>query len=364
MNAEWNFHHPVKVHSGNYLTVLNKLLKPKSEKILLVTSPGFTKRGLTAQVADFLNSESVIIFDQVQPNPDISDLDIAIDKLRPTKPASILAIGGGSVIDAAKSFAIAIAENLSLQSILIDREITRLLHKLQLIAVPTTSGTGSEVTPYATIWNHDKAAKYSLAGECVFADHAILDPSLTLSLPLPETIYTGLDAVSHALESIWNHAATPVSMMFAQNSLENFLIAFPIVLTEPGNLDARRQMQLASTMAGYAISSTKTAIAHSMSYPLTSRLKIPHGLACGFTLPALIELFRQNRTLDKKTAELLRQTQTLLENLQLSQEILKMASKDEIVGLCGEMSDPSRIENFAVKADEGIIKMILGKSLT
>src|SRR5690606_20309422 len=110
--------------------------------------------------------------------------------------------------------------------------------KIPLVAIPTTSGTGAEVTPFATVWDQSEHRKYSITGDLIFPDTAVLDPELTLSLPEKETLYPGLDAISHALESLWNVNRTPVTAGFAIQALELAVEALPTVLGNPADLGA------------------------------------------------------------------------------------------------------------------------------
>jgi alcohol dehydrogenase len=160
---------------------------------------------------------------------------------------------------------------------------------LPLIAIPTTAGTGSEVTPFATIWDHQHQQKYSLARSDLYPQVALIDPTLTLSLPAEVTIATGLDALAQGFEAIWNRSATPLTTLYALKAIALVFEALPRVAGDLGNLGLRSQMLEASLLAGLAIAKTRTALSHSMSYPITARYGVPHGLACGFTLPAILE---------------------------------------------------------------------------
>ncbi|MFZ5952504.1 MAG: phosphonoacetaldehyde reductase [Candidatus Rifleibacteriota bacterium] len=359
--SEWSSLNPVEVLRTDFLSFVKKFFSSHSGNTLLVTTRGFTRRGLTRQITEKCRPDSLIVFDQVEPNPDLADIDEAIIKLRSQQIESIIAIGGGSVIDAAKALAAGICQPASLHELLIEKKVSDFSHRPQLIAIPTTAGTGSEVTPYATIWHHQTGSKYSLAGRHVFADQAILDPQLTLTLPENETLFSGLDCISHALESMWNHACNPISLLHAREALELATTALPVVLAKPGDLAAREKMQLASLFAGIAISSTKTAIAHALSYPLTAKLNIPHGLACSFTLKAIIE--NSENALPHDFLPLMNKTKGLLSDLELSSRIALFAAKEEILRLLPEMFDPSRILNFCLEANEKTVEKILQQSL-
>lgn len=166
-------------------------------------------------------------------------------------------------------------------------------YPLPMIAAPTTAGTGSEVTPFATVWDRENQKKYSLESSSLYPGIALLDPGLSLNLPREITVYTGLDALAHAFESIWNRNANPITINYAVHAIDIALKTLPVLVKEPRNLYYRAKMLTASLLGGLCISSTRTALAHSMSYPITACLGAPHGLACGFTLPAILEFNAQ-----------------------------------------------------------------------
>lgn len=162
------------------------------------------------------------------------------------------------------------------------------LERSTLWMVPTTAGTGSEVTRWATVWDtdHVPAQKRSFDEPFGFADRAFVDPLLTASCPLGVTRDTALDALSHALEAIWNRHANPVSDALALSAARKVLAWLPVVLREPGHAAGREALSLASLEAGLAFSQTRTALAHALSYAVTLEQGVPHGQACALWLPA------------------------------------------------------------------------------
>jgi phosphonate metabolism-associated iron-containing alcohol dehydrogenase len=199
----------------------------------------------------------------------------------------ILTVGGGSVMDLGKALALMSQTDRPLLDFagVARGKVGRVTPH---IAIPTTAGTGSEVTPWATIWDRGAGKKYSLHLRETWAEAALVDPALTLSLPAGPTLAAGLDALSHALESIWNVNANPVSDMHAVTAARAVLATLPALVGDLGNLELRRCMSLAALQAGLAFSNTKTALAHSISYDMTLRHGLPHGIACSFTLPLVL----------------------------------------------------------------------------
>ena len=159
----------------------------------------------------------------------------------------------------------------------------------KLFAFATTSGTSSELTHWATLWDNDAFVKHSLSDEILYPKEAFYDANLSLSLPRQTTIYTALDALSHSFESIWNNNANPISTHYALMAIEIILRDLVELSQNLHSLQLRSNLMLASIYAGLAFSNTQTALAHALSYPLTMRFGTPHGLACSFSLPLLLE---------------------------------------------------------------------------
>jgi len=245
---------------------------------------------------------------------------------------------------------------------------------LPMVAIPTTAGTGAEVTPFGTVWDFERAQKYSVAGDDLYPSATILDPELTLGLPPDVTISSGLDAISHAFESTWNRNASPVTLGLAMKSLQLSLPALPRLKDDPDDIQARRAMMEASLLAGLSISQTRTALAHSISYPLTARFGLPHGIACSCTLPALLRFNAEaddGRLLDLARAlgfgsvlELVSGLESIYHNLDVAPSFRSCVPEDEqVLGLLGEMVSPGRAENNLRKAGPEDISWIVRAAL-
>lgn len=286
------YFNPVQtVHGAGALSSLPRLLAGR--KAVLVTFPEARAIGLLDRIERLLDGQLAGIIDQVRPNPDVAELGPLWEQFWRDHASTevIVAVGGGSAIDTAKAlmvgndsgrFADMVAGLAGPHSF----APTRFKH---LIAVPTTAGTGSEVTPWATIWDRESQKKYSLHLPQTWPSHAVIDPELMLSLPAAVTLQSGLDALSHALESIWNVNANPVSDVYAVAAVHETMDVLPRLMRDPANLSLRERMALAALKAGLAFSNTKTALAHSISYEMTLRYGIPHGIACSFSLPMVLE---------------------------------------------------------------------------
>ena len=242
---------------------------------------------------------ALIIIDDVAPNPDFVTLSKQASRFLQLQrqPEVFVAIGGGSVIDTAKVLASAGGNFELVRSYLTCKSGEERLTNTPIIAVPTTAGTGSEVTCWATVWDNQLKKKYSLNRQALYPEHAVVDPELMLEKPLALTISTGLDALSHALESIWNVNATKVSAEFAIAAAVEILDVLPKLANNLGSLDLRKRMAGAALTSGLAFSRTKTAIAHSISYPISLHHNVVHGIACSFTLPIVLHCISEDEGL-------------------------------------------------------------------
>ena len=234
--------------------------------------------------------EPLVVIDDVSPNPDFVGLAKSCARLgaRTELPQAIVALGGGSVIDTAKVLSASAGDFERVRRYLVDHRDEEALGSVPLIAIPTTAGTGSEVTSSASVWDTGAGRKYSLSRPDLYPEHALVDPELTAGMSRKLTVSTALDALSHSLESIWNVNANPVSTNFAVMAASEILEILPALATELSSSALRSRMARAAMLAGLAISNTHTALAHSMSYPITLEYGLSHGLACSFSLPMLL----------------------------------------------------------------------------
>jgi phosphonate metabolism-associated iron-containing alcohol dehydrogenase len=209
----WRYHNPVAVQFGTgALAALPTLVGPRS--VTLVTFPEAAALGLVGRLRDLLGPRLVQVIDRTEPNPDVAGLAPLYEAFWAGHGGdTIVAVGGGSVIDTAKALMVGTADGSFAALVeLLAAGTAFVPHAVRpLIAVPTTAGTGSEVTPWATVWDRGAARKYSLHLPQTWPEAALVDPALTVSLPAGPTLAAGLDALSHALEAIWNVNANPVS---------------------------------------------------------------------------------------------------------------------------------------------------------
>lgn len=265
--------------------------KRNVSRVLIVTDKGIVSAGLLDKVLQSLKTNGVnaVVFDQVEPDPSDTTVLKAVAVARQNSAELIIGFGGGSSMDVAKLVAVLSHPNciISLEECY-GVDMIR-AGRLPLFQVPTTAGTGSEVTSIAIITTGE-STKAGVVSDVLYADVAVLDPSLTLSLPSHITAATGIDAMVHAIEAYTSKIKkNPVSDMLAVKALR--LLASNIIpaVTEGANKTARANMLLGATLAGQAFSNSPVAAVHALAYPLGGHFHIPHGLSNSLVLPHVMK---------------------------------------------------------------------------
>ena len=284
----WRYRNPVQIEfgAGSFDTLFDHI-GDRRYGLVTYAEPFFDDLATTLAAKA---GTPVVIINDVEANPDYALLTRQTERCAEAENPDVwVALGGGSVIDSTKVFAAANGDFANVARYLETGKGEDKLSATPIIAVPTTAGTGSEVTSWATVWKKETSQKYSLARTSLHPEMALIDPALMLGKSRELTISTGLDALSHALESLWNINANPVSANHAVLAARDVMDALPKLADDLGNVDLRSRMARASLMAGLAFSNTKTAIAHSLSYPITLQHDVPHGIACSFSLPIIIK---------------------------------------------------------------------------
>lgn len=285
---QWNYWNPVRIRFGDgAFEKVASLIGRRRWALVTYDQPLFA--ALSGRLVGAAG-RPVVVVDNIETNPDCMDLDLScrIFGDAPAKPEVIIALGGGSIIDAAKVLAASGGDFERVRRHLVGEAPLDAAEILPIIAVPTTAGTGSEVTSWATVWDAQNGRKFSLNHPGLYPEVAVLDPALALAAPRGLTLATGLDALSHALESIWNVNANPVSTNHAVEAAREILATLPALMERPDSLELRARQARASLLAGLAFSNTKTALAHNISYDITLKNGTVHGIACSFSLPVVM----------------------------------------------------------------------------
>lgn len=231
-------------------------------------------------VRNWLRAENVVLFDSIAPNPSLESVEEAAHVARQFNASMVLAIGGGSAIDSAKLAALGASDARWADRVREQQSVAD-LKPLPLIAVPTTSGSGSEATPFAVVYRGAK--KLSVAHPQIRPKTVVLEPRLAMEMPARLAAITGLDALSQSLESFWAVESTDRSRSDAHMALRVIEASLELSVRQPTR-ELRALMLVAAHLAGCAIAVGKTTAAHAISYTITKRWNVPHGLAVALTL--------------------------------------------------------------------------------
>ena len=284
--SNFSYFNPVNItHTENWYDDLkSKLDESGSLAPLIVTSKGGISR---LSLQEKFEQDSIFVLNTS--NPTFEDCDNIIKFCENKKFDSLVAIGGGSVMDLSKLAKAHICSDLSEVEILLKNK-TEFKRNIKYFCIPTTHGTASEVTMWGTIWNINEKKKYSISDPFLYPDFALLDAGLTLTLPLDISIMTTMDALSHAFESIWNKNSNPLSTNHAIIAIKIIIENAQLLKDNPNDINIRKNLLIASSISGLAFSNTATAAAHSISYPLTLNFNIPHGIASSITLVEMLDM--------------------------------------------------------------------------
>lgn len=279
----------LQVGEGASEAIPNVLESLNCQRPLIITDKMMVKLGYARNIQQLLSSHgmSADIFDDTVPEPTVSSIQAGVDKIRNGNYDSIIALGGGSPIDSAKAIGILGKFGGEMQ----DYRFPRIVNEagLPIIAVPTTAGTGSEVTRFTIITNELTDEKMLCVGVGFMPVAALVDYSLTLSLPPRTTADTGIDALTHAMESYVSKKANLYSDTQALAAMRLIGPNLRTAYHDGANKEAREAMMLGSTLAGVAFSNASVALVHGMSRPIGAAFHVPHGLSNAMLLPAVTE---------------------------------------------------------------------------
>lgn len=263
-----------------------------ARRALLVTDPGLSRTGFVRRAVDLLTASQleVEVFDQVRENPTTEDVDRCVAAAKGAGIDLIIGLGGGSSLDTAKGCNFVLTNGGRMQDYWGVGKATRPM--LPFVAVPTTSGTGSECQSFALIADAETHTKMACGDAKCAAAVSILDPELTVTMPATVTAHTGIDAIAHALETAVCNQRDAISSAYSRSAWSLLDAGLERVLAAPDDLEARARMQLGAAFAGVAIENSMLGIAHSCANPLTAHYGIVHGQAVGTMLPPVINFNR------------------------------------------------------------------------
>lgn len=314
-----------------------------NKKVFIVTDPFMVKSGAIDKITKHLQSAEYTVFSEIVPDPPIELVVSGIEAISKFRPEVIVALGGGSAIDAAKGI------------MDFSKKIVG-LPDLVFIAIPTTSGTGSEVTSFAVITDKQKGTKYPLVSDDLLPDIAILDPDLVKTVPDFIVADTGMDVLTHALEAYVSTNATDFSDALAEKAID---LVFKYLLRsykDANDIVAREKMHNASCLAGIAFNAASLGINHSMAHVIGGKFHVPHGRTNSILLPHVVEYNANLGTYDndhiseaaKKYAEVAKKVGLNSSNVRIGVRSLI----NEIIKLQKDMKMPQHITDCKVDSKE------------
>ena len=280
--------------NGVSLRVGIEAKKRGGSNVLVVVDPQIIKAGLFDKIKEALIKEylNVTVFDKVEPEPLLEIADQCSNIAHDRGCNLVIGIGGGSVMDTAKAASVLLTND----GLIRDYQGLGRINKpgVPKIMIPTTAGTGSEVTFTAVFTDNDLKAKTGINSEYLFADIALLDPELTLSVPPEVTAYTGMDALTHAIEAYISVSSNAFSDLFALESIRLISKNLKRAFQDGHDIESRSNMLKGSLFGGIALANAGVGAAHALAYPLGGEYQVPHGIANGLLLPYVMEFNLDN----------------------------------------------------------------------
>jgi alcohol dehydrogenase class IV len=288
----FTFYFPTKLvfseEAGSDLLV--ELASAAPDGVLLLTDKGIIQAGIASKILSKLEEKGFtpVVFDDIPGNPNIPDVKKALAAIEGKHITHVVALGGGSVLDVAKAVGLLLGDpELDYEEVQWHRQAIKKT-PLPVIGIPTTAGTGSEVTHVAVVGD-SKGFKMGVLHPAMFMKTAIIDGSLMLSLPPQMTSTTGMDSLVHAIEAFLSRKANPVSDIFALSAIRSIVKWLPEAYKNGSNLEARKQMAMAATLAGISFDQSSLGLVHALAGPLCGTYHLHHGLGVATLLPATIE---------------------------------------------------------------------------
>ena len=326
----------------------------EGENVLIISDPFLYQNGTAQMLGECMTGKKVAYFYGIEPNPSCESVDEAAALAREIKADCVVGLGGGSSMDVSKIVSCLTTNEGSIYDYYAGG--TRVLTKREtmLICVPTTAGTGSEVTNVGVFTNRKVGIKMPMVNQQFWPDMAIIDGELTYTLPAAVTASTGMDAFCHAIEAYWNKESLPICDMLSLGALKMIMENIKKAYDCPTDITARGNMILAALIAGISFSQTRTTGIHAISFPLTTEFGASHGTACSITLPAFIRLCSGGERQAKMTA--------LANYLGYADG---MALAEAVEALMVSMNMPVRLHQIGVKESdlEHITKVGLGAAI-
>ncbi len=341
---------PTQIHFGR--GIINSLADVVSDlggsKPLVVMDPGLIKAGLDVSITTPLTEADIdfVLYDKVDPEPGLKLADQGAEIAKKKGCDCVIGAGGGSAMDVAKAISILLTNGGKAVDYIGLGKISK--PGVPKIMVPTSSGTGAEVTFTAVFINEETGSKAGMNGDPLYPEAAVLDPSLTVSLPPHVTAATGIDALTHALEAYTSVQAHKISEMYSLEAIDLVVSNIRDVYADGRNIEARSNMLLASLLGGKALAIAGVGLVHAMAYPLGGMFGISHGLANAVLLPYVTEYNLIGNL--KKHALLAELFGVNTKNLSLRDAAAELV--EELHLLNGDLNVPATLRELDIPADK------------
>jgi len=333
---------------GSLSSICKAIVDLGCRRALILTDPGVRKAGLTDLVKNALADFCVGIYDDIPQDPDLESVDGATAMARELDADCIVSVGGGSVIDAAKTACVAL-KNGGKANDYLNRWYALTEPQTPHIVVPTTAGTGSEVTNIVAITDKTAGRKLFIADPRITPNAAILDPRFTMTLPKDMTVGSAMDAMTHAVEAVCSIMANPICDGQAFHAIRLISENLPLVAADGKNEKARLNMQIAATVAGWSFTVAQVGLAHAMAHTVGTLHHVPHGAACGIVLPKVMRF-----NVDHATSKLAQVAQALgVDTKGMAERDAALAAADAVEALMKKVGHPMRLRDVGVP-EEGL----------
>jgi len=346
--AGFQYNCPTSVVAGHgaLSSIFKEVPNLHCRRALILTDPGVRKAGLADLAKNALADFCVGIYDKVPADPDLASVDAATEAARELQADCIVSVGGGSVIDTAKGVCVTLKNggraNDHLNLLVLTEPQT------PHIAIPTTAGTGSEVTNIAVLTSTGAGRKLFIADTHIMPNIAILDPRFTMTLPKDLTVTTAMDAMTHAIEALMSIMSNQICDGQALHAIRLINDNLPLVVADGKNEKARLNMQIAATMAGWAFTIAQVGLAHGMAHTVGILHHVPHGAACGIVLP---KVMRYN--VDHAVDKLALVAQALgVDTAGMQSRDAALAAADAVEALMKKVGHPMRLRDVGVQEDD------------
>jgi alcohol dehydrogenase class IV len=360
-NQVWGFSTAGRIFFGwDAASTLRDIAREFGPRVFVCTDQNMVKAGVCETVVAHLSEgkAEVKIFDSGQPEVDRQTIERAAAMAQGYAPDVVIGVGGGSNLDLSKAVALLMKYPGELTAYYGENNVPGPI--APVVAVPTTAGTGSEVSPVAVVADPDRAMKVGIASRALIPRWAIVDPALTVSCPASVTAHSGMDALAHAIESFCARVRTdcsphaifvgknPMSDVLATRAITAIAKFLPIAVAQPGDRNARQEMALASLLAGMAFSAAGTAAVHALQYPVGEATHTPHGLGNAVLLPTVMRNITSARV--EEMAFIARSLDPNLKSMPDAEAAEKAAGLVEDLG--ARVGIPKGLRSLGVKEDQ------------